>query len=680
MAYRGEDLDLRTPQSWSPPPSEQAALEPFSSGGRSRARAAQPILVDDIVLACCNHAFDVAVAHRASEVRLEHLLHAMTRVDGASNALETRGIRVSGLRRESATIIAGEIPIGVGAGQTRPRRSDDLETVLRHASAIAYRRNGPANVDDVLDALLDMPPELPGIALLARHGGRIARDRGRTRSVREPQPLPPLTRAASNYDDLRATDAPLSTPRERAPELSRPMRADALGSPVDSIQNSRLDQIENAVRALTSEVLSERKTLSNVVLDLQRAANAERDDANRFRGGLHDRIQSLEQTLLAARKDQDPGLLIDRLGAIERSLDERLADLSRPWAVLSERLQSLEQAVLDTSPPETHDFSGLYDRIGGLERAMRDIQSAKGIDLGPITNRLDIIEEAVLSPDNASANDALATLSGRIKALEDSLDTHRGNSTQIAQSLTGEVRALASAVATQAANAERTHSMVSDKVQALTSGLEQTQALVGDTKYTLQAVTSSIERGPSDVADRIQALIAAEAERNHAMIATLDQQRGEVDAAVQQRLGALEAKLAESVERNGEAQAAHNAELKEVHEALIKLNTNQHTLAGSIDQWRLDGVGDISVISKQLDTIEKSATKPAQMIEQLATSVDNINRVTIERLHRRNRFWYWLFGTDDWLTASWPSQVLSVERDEAAVRGTLTSSGKATQR
>ncbi|MFX9065745.1 hypothetical protein ABTN38_20655, partial [Acinetobacter baumannii] len=78
--------------------------------------------------------------------------------------------------------------------------------------------------------------------------------------------------------------------------------------------------------------------------------------------------------------------------------------------------------------------------------------------------------------------------------------------------------------------------------------------------------------------------------------------------------------------------------------ALIKLNTNQHTLAGSIDQWRLDGVGDISVVSKQLEAIETSSVKPTQMIEQLATSVDNINRVTIERLHRRNRFWYWLFG------------------------------------
>ena len=47
-----------------------------------------PIWVDDVVLACSNHAFDVALAHRSSEVRLEHLLHALTRIDMAADVLE----------------------------------------------------------------------------------------------------------------------------------------------------------------------------------------------------------------------------------------------------------------------------------------------------------------------------------------------------------------------------------------------------------------------------------------------------------------------------------------------------------------------------------------------------------------------------------------------------------------
>jgi hypothetical protein len=31
-------------------------------------------------------------------------------------------------------------------------------------------------------------------------------------------------------------------------------------------------------------------------------------------------------------------------------------------------------------------------------------------------------------------------------------------------------------------------------------------------------------------------------------------------------------------------------------------------------------------------------------------------RFIIERYHRRHGFWYWLFGTDDWMGASWPSR------------------------
>ena len=60
MAYRGEDLDLRTPQTWGPPDMHGGESP---SNGRSRLTSSRaPILVDEVVLACCNHAFDVAAA------------------------------------------------------------------------------------------------------------------------------------------------------------------------------------------------------------------------------------------------------------------------------------------------------------------------------------------------------------------------------------------------------------------------------------------------------------------------------------------------------------------------------------------------------------------------------------------------------------------------------------------
>ena len=665
MAYRGEDLDLRTPQTWSgSPPEVTNSPEPYTNGARTKASSygrAAPILVDEVVLACSNHAFDVAVAHRAGEVRLEHLLHAMTRIDGASNALEARGIRVPGLRRESATIIASEIPIGLGTGQVRPHRSDDFEQALRTASAIAYRRNAPANVDDLLDAMLDMPSDISGIALLARHGGRVARDRPpqremvrerepmrerepvRTREVpreREPmrefQPLPPLTRASASYAQPAYTQ-PAYAPEPRmsesrkpqadyyASEPSRPMRSDLVGTQVDSIQNARIDQLENALRALATDLANDR--------------SVQREDTSRFHGGLHDRLQSLEQSVLASGKDDgDAAMLLDRLASVERGLEQRLGELSRPWGVLSDRLQGLEQTILDTRSTKGGDSSIIVDRLSGLERTL-----SKGLDLGPIANRLDIIEEAVLSP--ASSPDS-SKLAERLRTLEDAINGQRAVVMQSNQAVMGDIKSLASALANQSAGNERVQSFVSDRIQTLTSGFERQRAEL-----------------TAPILDRVTALTGVIENRGTDSQRTL--------SVLAERMASLESNLATQAAQAAEVQAAHTAELKEVHEALIKLNTNQHTLAGSIDQWRLDGVGDISVIANRLEGIEKSTAKPVAMMEALTTSVDNINRVTVERYHRRNRFWYWLFGTDDWLTASWPSQVASVEAERATLRGSV---------
>ena len=654
MSYRGEDLDLRTPQTWSAPADPVQASEPYPSSARVRTYArTAPILVDDVVLACSNHAFDVAVAHRASEVRIEHLLHAMTRIDGASHALEGRGIRVAGLRRESATVIAGEIPIGIGAGQGRPRRSDDFEQALRAASAIAYRRNAPANIDDALDALLDMPSDIPGIALLARHGGRVARDRPQRETLRERAPLPPLpslTRASAYSSDMRDSDVRKSSTPYYTPEITRdlrPLPTDLVGTQVDGIQNARIDQLETAVRTLTSELTNERSIVSGVVQDLQRTIKAERDDTSRFRGGLHERLQSLEQTLVSATGD-------DR----NDRLEQRLSELARPWGVLSDRLQALEQTIVATRDTGG-DVSGVHDRIVNLDRGMSerikgleralDGLGAKSVDLSPIANRLDIIEEAVLSGDTGRDNQ----LADRLRSLEDQVKALSGGN-------------------------ERLQSFVSDRMAALGSGLERQRtemaaplterinSLASALDGRLQSFAGLVDRQRSELAqpiiERVNGVASAIDARGNESARTL--------GALTERIAALESQLALSAQKAAEAQAAHTAELKEVHEALIKLNTNQHTLAGSIDQWRLDGVGDVSVIANRLDSIEKSTGKPLQMIEALTTSVDNINRATVERYHRRNRFWYWLFGTDDWLTASWPSQVASVEIERASLRGT----------
>src|SRR5690606_17763144 len=119
MAYRGLDLDLRTPV-LRPRTARETGVDTETldnlNGRRARvqaysgARPADPIWVDDTVLACSNHAFDVALAHGSSEVRLEHLVLALTKVEAAARLLEERGFREGQLRRECAALIASEMP------------------------------------------------------------------------------------------------------------------------------------------------------------------------------------------------------------------------------------------------------------------------------------------------------------------------------------------------------------------------------------------------------------------------------------------------------------------------------------------------------------------------------------------------------------------------------------------
>jgi hypothetical protein len=63
-------------------------------------------------------------------------------------------------------------------------------------------------------------------------------------------------------------------------------------------------------------------------------------------------------------------------------------------------------------------------------------------------------------------------------------------------------------------------------------------------------------------------------------------------------------------ERMLEATKTHERDLGEVFEALVKLGTNQQTLASNLEAWRLDSSGDISIVSNRLERLERSLVPP----------------------------------------------------------------------
>jgi hypothetical protein len=672
MGYRGEDLDLRTPQTWS------ASVSDLAGGIDSRGRSggyqgrSGPIWVDETLLACCNHAYEQALLNRAGEVRLEHLIHAMTRIDAAAEALETRGVRVAALRRDAATAIASDIPIALANGKGTPRRSDAFEETLRLAAGNAARRNSPAGIDDILHVLLDVETGFPGAVLLTRNLARpsFAEPPMRSPYIADPRP--------ADYEALR--------PRQPAPayypaDPPRTARTDVYGTPTDSIQNSRLDALEQMVRALGNDLSNERKAFQIMLQDLQRDVAAHRDENGRLSSALGDRLQSVD-ALIERRLGElsrpwlqmndrlqgiehvvsrggapDLGPIADRIGAIERAV-QNIQTLAPDMGPMLDRLTSLEEAIertrsltgvveggypaeglaglqrlIEAGTAETGKRAeALVERVKGLEQvlAARPAIVEGQIDLAPLTQRLDMIEEAVLSREATTRE-----ISDRLRQQEDVLAADRAMMEERSEKIVRELRTIAGLIDKES---DETASAVLDSLSARLEGL-----------------AGVIEGRHSDTA---QALAS-----NSASLAQLIERIGAAEKATQEQLG-----------REEELQKSYMHELKEVHEALIKLNANQHTLSGSIDQWRQDTASMLSIMGSRMETVERETAKPVAMLSSMGQTIDRMHRVTVERYYRRNRFWYWLFGTDDWVAASWPAHATRIADDARLSRPSVPAS------
>ncbi|RUO97713.1 Clp protease [Hyphomicrobium sp.] len=572
MAYHGEDLDLRTPQTWGSAPVDAVASgDHVSANGKRGSMQQGPVLVDDAVLACFNQAYDIASAHRAGEVRIEHLLNAMTRLDASAVALEGHGIRVLALKRETATIIAGDIPAVPGSGPVSPRRSEEVADVLKYAAAFASRRNAAVTIEDILQVLFEHRSEFGASDLLLRFAPRA------------PEPLPPLTRSEPRY-------AP--SPYRYPAEYSRSSyRQEYLGTPTDALQNSRIESLEQTVRALGQDLSNERHAIAGLIRDLARDTVAHQDDQGRSQGLLLDRLAALETAFRDGRGGSagsisDPAPLIAKLGDIEAGLELRLQEMSQSWAILSSRLQELENSIRERALP-AEGVAGLASVDGGLS-----------FDLKPIADRLDVIEEAVLG--NNRDQSGFVDIGDRLSRLED---------------------IIGQAIATPGGEGQ---------TEGSSGGLETLAA-------NFDGLTGKIDTHFGSLSDII--------------------------ANLTERVGAAERAVAAEIETSAAKHQAYTHDLTEVHEALLKVNQNQHTLAGSMDQWRTESAGDVASILNRLGALDRNNAIPAETLSALNSHMDAMNRFIIERYHRRHRFMYWLFGTDDWMSASWPSARAAIDAE-----------------
>lgn len=713
MAYRGEDLDLRTPQSWIAQGRELQDL--FTSGqlvagpmiGNLRAR---PIYVDDTVLACLNDAFELATAHRSGEVRLEHLLNAMTRVEAAAKTMELNGIRVTTLRRESGTTIAAELPVAYSNGKSVPRTGADVEEVMRLAAERAYARRQMVAVEDLLDVLADGNRELPSIQLLRRHwsGRPLLRETALTR---------PFT-TEETRERVRV-QAPLA-PARAAVYTAEPLRADTQQAMTDSLQNTRIEALERLVRQLADELNADRKGMSGVFSDIQRDLSAARDDSARFRGSLAERLKAMEIAVQTPQAASVSPQMLDRLAAVERSLEARFSDLARSWATLGERLQGLEYSVskaraadpiaVDTAPIERHlgeltrTLDGVVGRLAQIERTA----GRAGAGGEPVLERIVQLERAVQNGMGEGARNWVQ-MGERMRSLEKALAARAPDpsSPQILERLEQIERSLQSrgpgqpvamtpvldrivqmerTLEARNGEAARSVAQLADRLRAVEEQLTVQRNGLGDLANRLSAEIRTMTADQSGMTERVQSLLAA-LDRNRGELAqavaqpvnarlaqfdqtysqtteTLRQLLGQIAAQTEARLTDVRSQVSELATSARQSETNRDRDLLELHEALIKVNGNQETLATSLDQWRLDVAGDMSVLNNRLEMIEKSAEAPAVMMRQLAGEVQSMHALQLKREARKSRFRMWLFGTEDWFGDSWERHS---ERTAAAV-------------
>lgn len=585
MGYRGDDLELRTPQAAAGEASVPQGSNPFAATPRPRtslgATNGAPIWVDETVLDICNHAYDVASAHRAIEVRLEHLIYALTRTDAAAEALEIRGIRVASLRREAAGVVATDIPAAQTNGRTSPRRSEAFEELLRIAASHAYRRQAPVGVSDIVYALFDAGadftsalPLLPSVFRLAPLPASAPRPDGEGVRDRAHGPVSPQSAHGLTTD-------PASFSSAQAPN-----------------QQARIDAIEQSIRALTTELAKERKIFSGVLQDLQRELMAQREDTSRLSGITQDKMQ----------------------------------------AVFGDHLQSLEQAFLTARMPGSADNNALQERLGLLERALQAeiavtrsaveaLADKPDVDLSPVLQRIETIETSAAQERE------------RVKAGEDAFSA--------------KIQTLAERVDRQPAEIS---GLVSNPLVEHLNALARTR----DTQHA--AATDGIAEANRRLT-QLEEAFAAHVTRSETAAEAAAQERATLRELLERLTETITQESDNSRETFARLTDNLSQDLSDLHDGLSKVDAGHLSLASTLDAQGQEATIAMSSLLARIESLESASAKPVEMLAALSNTVDKMHKVTVEKYYRRNRFWYWLFGTDDWLAASWPSQSARVAEE-----------------
>jgi Clp amino terminal domain, pathogenicity island component len=660
MSYRGEDLDLRTPQARGArdgSPSADLALNGTRprtpNGGNGRT---ETVYVDETVLACCNHAYDIALAHGASEVRLEHLVHALTRVEAAAEILEQRGIREAHLRRESAAVIASEIPVGLSHSHSAPRTSVELEDVLRRASDLARGRGVTAAVHDLLWILLNYDREIPAIALLLRHAADWQSwDWPHQADQRREPPR------QAYYPERRTFSEAPPPPRPRAIEAApAPTYTQAVN--LDPV-HGRLDQMDSALRKMQSDMAADRRAMTDLLRDIQRDLSSGRGASGATPTVVIDRLQGIEDIVEGRFQDfnRTASALTDRMQGLERSVTGGIQEGARNWAALGDRLKTFDKSgshgansgladlVTEQLIAVTAQVQAATDKLQALERNF-EARHADGQRVATATvEKLRSVENA-LSGGRGDDGALHATVTERFQGMSQQLEQHGLTTASMVAQLTEPVvdrlRQLEDLLQQrQGDNGHGDRAMLErlSRIEQVLSSEQQTGVRISETAAAIDRRMQSMEAQTGTSMKSAQTLVT-----QLAQVEQLIQSHGDRGVQYTQQLAQQSANT-------------HAQQLADVHEAIVKLGSNQQALSENLDQWRTESEGGISIVSNKLGLMEAASAAPTQLLKQMQVDLEGLQRVTIADYDQnRKGIRHWLFGTDELFAGSWRDETKQI--------------------
>ena len=195
-----------------------------------------------------------------------------------------------------------------------------------------------------------------------------------------------------------------------------------------------------------------------------------------------------------------------------------------------------------------------------------------------------------------------------------------------------------------------------------------------EVRARIEAVEKRITAESWDAANTISSLVSERLDQAEGTLKRLHEEGALTLNSASRQLLALEPALQAHLERTEEATRNHEREIGEMYEALVKLGTNQQTLAGNLSSWRQESGGDLGVINNRLEQMDRALQAT---LGRLDGEVQALRQAIVAGREGswRGRFKEWLYGTRRVFAGSWREEAQAL-REKLRLKTRLWSGKK----